>query len=102
MVEEAIFLPVTHGPSVAASHPQFPPAPLGVCGSFGGTGKLGAVWFGMRQSVVPQNVTVQTGFWPFGALIYDSVICVEGNRLLLTGFQPWGTESTFALSPFLP
>lgn len=47
-------------------------------------------------------VTEQAGPWPRGALTHDPSISVEGNRYLLTGFQPGGTESTPAQSRPLP
>ena len=36
------------------------------------------------------TVMVQTGLWLLGALTHDQMICVEGNRFLLTGFQACG------------
>ena len=49
-------------------------------------------------------VIVQNGVCPLAALIHSPMICVKGNRFLLTGFQLWGdgAESTPALSPSLP
>ena len=44
----------------------------------------------LYYSIVLQDVTVteQTGIHPCGSLMHDPTISVEGNRLLLTGFQP--------------
>ena len=44
------------------------------------------------------DITVQAGFRPLDALIYDLTICDEGNRLLLTGFQMgWGVPRALLL-----
>ena len=37
-----------------------------------------------------EGATEQIRAWPHSALTYDPTISVEGNRFLLTGFQPWG------------
>ena len=51
-------------------------------------------------------VTVQTGARQLGTLnLHDSTVCVEGNRFLLTEFQPWGCwehSSSESSSPMRP
>ena len=47
------------------------------------------------------NVTVQTGLWPLGTLIYDPTIRVEGNRFLFTGILPWGLLRALLLRAIL-
>ena len=53
-----------------------------------------------------ETVTEQTGARPWGTFTYDPIFSVEGNRFLLTGFQPQvrgvRPESTAAQSTPLP